>query len=347
MKKAFLFSVAALLCLNALSQWTYQTVDNGLDDPYRIAFSKQNNGGYLKLEPMPSVSPCYAIFYITGTYFCDDNPTVNISFLINGEYQKFLIVGEKSSDNKTIFFGSIEGNNNANITTPPGNTIPYNYGSVNFVPYFKAASSIKIRVNESHCDDDYYEFNMSGSTAAYNYITNGCDEWKARIAIEKKEREKQDSIARIQKLQRDSIANAQTKLLDSLMTSNNVIDSVEIKGKYPTLSSKLNVPIYNKPQPFANRIQIGKTIADTLYEWDVLKDAYQPTSPCTVYAISYYDWIDSGHYKRFVEIVSADFKVKGWIDSFFIISLSSLNKYIDDGTIINKSTSTQKPQPRN
>jgi hypothetical protein len=41
-----------------------------------------------------------------------------------------------------------------------------------FIADFKNASKCSIRVNQSHCQNDYYTFNMSGSTAAYNFITN-------------------------------------------------------------------------------------------------------------------------------------------------------------------------------
>ena len=37
---------------------------------------------------------------------------------------------------------------------------------------FLNATSVKLRVNESHCENNYYQFNMSGSTAAYKFISN-------------------------------------------------------------------------------------------------------------------------------------------------------------------------------
>jgi hypothetical protein len=36
---------------------------------------------------------------------------------------------------------------------------------------FLKASSVKLRFNESHCQSDYYEFKMSGSTAALNFVS--------------------------------------------------------------------------------------------------------------------------------------------------------------------------------
>jgi hypothetical protein len=41
-----------------------------------------------------------------------------------------------------------------------------------FLADFKAASSIRIRVNDKTCDTEIYEFKMTGSTAAFNTVTN-------------------------------------------------------------------------------------------------------------------------------------------------------------------------------
>ena len=35
---------------------------------------------------------------------------------------------------------------------------------------FKSATSVKIRINDTTCDSETYEFKMSGSTAAYNFV---------------------------------------------------------------------------------------------------------------------------------------------------------------------------------
>jgi hypothetical protein len=35
---------------------------------------------------------------------------------------------------------------------------------------FKAASAVKIRINESYCTTETYKFNMSGSKAAYDFM---------------------------------------------------------------------------------------------------------------------------------------------------------------------------------
>jgi hypothetical protein len=147
MKKVIL-SVASMMMLSVgYSQWSYETVNNGFDDPYRIAYTAQNNGAILKLEKVGDA----VYFYITGGYYCDENPIVNLVFVINGKDVKFYSESHTSMDNETVFIMD-------NILTS------------NLLDSFKNCTSIRIRVNESYCDTKTYTFNMRGSTAALNFI---------------------------------------------------------------------------------------------------------------------------------------------------------------------------------
>ena len=147
MKKAILTVATVLITGLSLAQWTKKTVNNGFDEPYKICYTATNNGGYLKLEGgLSKVS-----FYISGSYYCEDSPMVNISFLVNNEWVKHSVWGNRSNDHKTVFF-----------TFDLANEVFFND--------FLNSSSVKIRVNESYCTSDIYEFNMTGSTEAYNFI---------------------------------------------------------------------------------------------------------------------------------------------------------------------------------
>jgi hypothetical protein len=146
--KKIIISVASMMMLSVgYSQWSYKTINNGFDDPYRIAYTAQNNGAILKLEKVgDEVS-----FYITGGYYCEENPIVNLVFVIDGKDVKFYSESHTSMDNETVFMMD-------NILTS------------NLLDPFKNCTSIRIRVNESYCDTKTYTFNMKGSTAALNFI---------------------------------------------------------------------------------------------------------------------------------------------------------------------------------
>lgn len=149
MKKKIL-TVATLIIANvSIAQWTNKSVNNGFDDPYRICYTAENNGAILKLENVDGE----IAFYLSGGYFCDDYPSVDVLFFVNGIWKKYAIESTGSSQSNTLFLID-------DISTSDA------------ILDFLNASSIKLRVNESHCDTKYYQFNMSGSTSAYKFIKN-------------------------------------------------------------------------------------------------------------------------------------------------------------------------------
>lgn len=91
------------------------------------------------------------ILFLVGTYFCDQNITVDIVLTVKGISKKYSWNTYKSKDSRILFFYNI-------------------LNDLQFIDDFKNASHIKLRVNESHCRNEYYEFNMSGSNAAFNFI---------------------------------------------------------------------------------------------------------------------------------------------------------------------------------
>jgi hypothetical protein len=131
----------------AYSQWSFEKISNGFDDPYRIAYTSANNGAILKLENVDGS----IFFYIQGSYFCDDYPSVDLVFVVNGVNVKYTIDGMKNDKNDVVFFTS---------------------DLVNHEMYdsFKKCSVLKVRVNESYCDTDTFSFNMTKSTSAVTFI---------------------------------------------------------------------------------------------------------------------------------------------------------------------------------
>ena len=91
-------------------------------------------------------------FYLSGGYHCDDEIPVDISFLVGGKFKQYNLTGSTSSDNTTVFFSD-------------------DLNSSEMKADFLNATSVKLRFNESHCQSDYYEFKMSGSTAALNFVS--------------------------------------------------------------------------------------------------------------------------------------------------------------------------------
>ena len=146
MKSLFLF-IAVVLSTTAYGQWVYKTVNNGFDPAYKIAYCGTGKH-YLKLENIDTL----VSFYIAGGYTCDENPTVDISFVTANGNKVYTVTGNTSTSREIVFLVD-------DMFAIPG-----------FIEDFKAASSIKIRINESYCDTEVFEFRMSGSTAAFNFM---------------------------------------------------------------------------------------------------------------------------------------------------------------------------------
>lgn len=147
--KTLLLIIGLVLSYTASAQWTYENINNGLDDPYKIAYTKIDDSQWLKLENYKNE----VVFYIGGVYVCDETVNVDISFLVNGVYQKYNIKDcYISESNETVFFVD-------------------NLATHEMLSSFKSASLVKVRLNDITCGEETYEFKMSGSTAAYNFIS--------------------------------------------------------------------------------------------------------------------------------------------------------------------------------
>jgi hypothetical protein len=147
--KTLLITIGLALSYTASAQWVYETVNNGLDNPYRIAYTAENNGSWLKLENVDGAIS----FYIAGGYTCEDYITVDISFLVSGVYKKYTFNAVTSGDGDVVFFVD-------NLLT------------ADCLADFKACNILKLRINDTSCGADIFQFKMSGSTAALNYVIN-------------------------------------------------------------------------------------------------------------------------------------------------------------------------------
>lgn len=147
MKKLVLSVAVVLASMTAKAQWVYQKVDNGIDDPYKIAYTTKEGSETLKLENLDGE----LVFYITGSYFCEETPDVDIVFVVNGENKKYKIVATKSSSSKTVYF-------------------TFNLMNEAYAEDFKNASSVKVRVNETYCTTDVFTFAMDKSKSAIEFM---------------------------------------------------------------------------------------------------------------------------------------------------------------------------------
>lgn len=147
MRKIILLS---LLTANlSFGQWVNKTVNNDFDDAYRISYNRSTDGSLLKLEDVDGE----LAFYIQNAYTCTDMPLVDIVFIFSdGTKEVLQVIGATSEDRQTVFLS-------ADLLRE------------DFINSFKRASRIKLRINDVYCDTFIYEFSMSGSSNAVNFMT--------------------------------------------------------------------------------------------------------------------------------------------------------------------------------
>lgn len=150
MKKYILLSLV-LLSLNANSQWIAKTIKSDFDGSFKKAYTKDSGGGYLIMEAPVEEDSTSPFFALSGSYFCDDSGDIDLVLYVGGEKKLYSLVATKSRDSRMYYF-------NESVWTDE------------FISDFKNASKCLIRVNQDYCTNDYYEFNMSGSTQAYNFV---------------------------------------------------------------------------------------------------------------------------------------------------------------------------------
>jgi|694.fasta_scaffold12227_20 hypothetical protein len=151
--KTLIFAMVMLTCITkSYSQWIVKTVDNKLDNPYKIAYCMTSDKkALLKLEKVGDE----LYFYLTGSYFCDESLQTDIALIVNGESKRYTFTCTKSADNNTVFILD-------DITSILND---------DFLTDFKRCSSAIVRVNETHCTTEVYKFTMSGSTNAINVMS--------------------------------------------------------------------------------------------------------------------------------------------------------------------------------
>ena len=138
-------------------QWTYGMIKGVLDGSSKIAYTEKNNDGYLEMVvgdrtysgTMKSNRPSLTLH---GSYFCDDYAYIDFVLVVNGVDKKYKLIGYISRNNRIYYFDE-------SIWTDE------------FIRDFKSASKCSIRVNQYPCHDNHYQFDFSGSTVAYNFIT--------------------------------------------------------------------------------------------------------------------------------------------------------------------------------
>lgn len=148
MKKVINLVLAVLTVGTLNAQWTYKTVNNGFDKPYKVAYTPENNGAEAYMLFVDSA----VILEINGGYYCDDRPYVDVVLVVNGVDSKFEFESYKGSSSDVVYI-------TWDMALYP-----------EFLDAFKLASIMRVRIKESYCTTEVYTYKMTNSKAAFEYM---------------------------------------------------------------------------------------------------------------------------------------------------------------------------------
>jgi hypothetical protein len=148
MKKLIITLIALICFIPVQAQWKFETVDNGFDSKFKVAYADAvNKKAFVKLFQQ---SDGRIGFLIYEGFICTDYPTIELTFFVNGEWQAYEpLTGIKSTDNEKVYIlndiSSVEAD-------------------------FRKASIMKIRLDDTHCGKQIFEFDMTGSGKALDFM---------------------------------------------------------------------------------------------------------------------------------------------------------------------------------
>jgi hypothetical protein len=152
MKPIYLFIVLFFLDVHiSFGQWVNETVDDGIEPTYHICYNYSNGLSSDEfIAKLENVNGEIA-FYVASNAFCYDYDFAVVYFTVNGALKKHVLKGSIGEDGKNIFLVD-------------------NLISSKLLYDFKAASDMRIDFFYDSCPHNIANFDMKGSTSAYNFI---------------------------------------------------------------------------------------------------------------------------------------------------------------------------------
>jgi len=148
MKKIINLILAILTVGTLNAQWSFKTISNGFDDPYKIAYTPTNNGAAAYMLFVENA----IVLSIDGGYYCEEEPLIDVVLVVNGADNKFEFDGYKGGSSDVVY-------------------ITWDMASnAEFLNAFKLSSTMKVRINESYCTTELYTYKMTNSKAAFEYM---------------------------------------------------------------------------------------------------------------------------------------------------------------------------------
>lgn len=134
----------------SFGQWKYDQVVDATTGAYKIAYVRdsEKSTAFLKMELYESS----LVLYLQDSYICGQEVYVSAIF-VTPIYKKEVVFFGRVSENGEVMF------------------LEKNLKAAFFRDLFKQSTQVVMKLHTNECAEDvYYQFFMSGSTAAYNFM---------------------------------------------------------------------------------------------------------------------------------------------------------------------------------
>ena len=150
MLKKLVLGAMLLWSTISFSQWNYDYVVDALGGDYKIAYARdtEDSRAFLKLEVYQS----NVIMYIQADEICGKSVLVSAIFVTPQFNREITFIGLVTPDETIIY-------------------LERDMKTSSFLNLFKQSTEVVIKVTTDECVDRYFQFFMSGSTAAYNFMS--------------------------------------------------------------------------------------------------------------------------------------------------------------------------------
>jgi hypothetical protein len=148
MKKLIILLLAMQCICTANAQWSNKIVDNNFDPIYKVSYTEAYHNVDLRMQNIDGEIS----LYLTGEFWCDRNPLIELSFLVRDQRKYYSFIGTVVGDFMNVL------------------ALSYDIQAESFLEDFKYSRELKIIVQQEECFNEFYEYDMTGSAYAIKFL---------------------------------------------------------------------------------------------------------------------------------------------------------------------------------
>jgi hypothetical protein len=148
MKKLIMTLLAVQIVCIVNAQWYNKTVDNDFDPIYRVSYTEEYHSVDLRMQNVEN----RVSLYLTGDFWCEDAPIIELSFLIRQERVYHELQGTTIGEFKNVLIVSSD------------------LERSDFFEDLKHSKELKLIIHQKDCPNQFYKYDMTGINQAIRFL---------------------------------------------------------------------------------------------------------------------------------------------------------------------------------